>query len=134
MKKPPGQQTVGDEQQARVRSDRMPRERDFLVQSLGGFWGETVRRTCEPHRKTAAAVDRGVVPGVWPVEVAVVLGALVRDDVGVERSGYQDGDTESKRRDLVSKRFAPPFHRSLRGRVGGDCRNAAHATLTRYHD
>src|SRR4029079_14183182 len=79
-------------------------------------------------------MDPGAVHSVRPVVVVPVLDGLLGEDVRVEGSGHQDGDTHAERSDLLRQGFGPPFERPLGGGVGADQRHAANATLAGYDD
>src|SRR4029434_9217326 len=114
MKEPAWKEAPAEQQQAGVETHRMPSKRGSLVENPGERRRETFGWVRQTHHEAARALDSRVVRGVRPREVSVVRG-LLREDVGVEHSGHEDGDAQAERRDLLRKGFGPPFEGSFGG-------------------
>ena len=82
----------------------------MVVQRFEHPVGEPLGWPGETHREPPAAVHGVVQPRVGTLEVAIVNGARVGDDVGVVGAGHQDGDPESEWRNLDRHRLTPPLH------------------------
>ena len=101
--------------------------------ALASAGREPFGRVRQAHHRAARALDPGVVRGVRPAQVPVVRGPL-GEDVRLEHSRHEDGDAQAERRDLLRKRFGPPFEGAFGGGVGADRRHAPDATLARHDD
>src|SRR5262245_29607506 len=106
----------------------MPGERDALVENSRERRRETFRRIGQAHHEAARALDPRVVRGVWPGQVPVMRG-LFGENVGLEGSGHEDGDSYAERRDLLREGLGPPFESSLGCGVGADRRYPSDAAL-----
>ncbi len=86
----------------------------------------------EPHREPPTGVHGVVQSGIRTLEIPIIDGARVGDDVGVVGARHQDGDTETERRDLDRHRLAPPLHCALGRRVRRGGRLTAHTSRAGY--
>lgn len=88
-----GKQPIGNQQHAGIDANGVTRKRCLLVENVREPSREAFRRAGEhPHREAAPPVDAGMVRGVRALEVTVVEGAGISDDVGVEGTGHHDGN------------------------------------------